>query len=200
MSNRSISGSWLVLVVTGALFLVNGGNAWAQTSPSFELEEQTFNGGGTPSLGTDPSSASFSITLSSLGEGASAGGSNSSSFALDSGFPAFYPPPGEVAPDCGLAAGSCLVFTSSDTLTWPAESSPGGYNLYRDLITSLAGLGFGQCEQPNLSGPTAVDSDPVPAGDGFFYLVTAENRLGEEGTKGFQGTETPMERTGTVCP
>jgi hypothetical protein len=34
--------------------------------------------------------------------------------------------------------------------------------------------------------------------DGFFYLVTVENRLSEEGTKGFDSGG--GERTGSACP
>jgi len=45
---------------------------------------------------------------------------------------------------------------------------------------------------------TDTDSDPLPVSGGFFYLVTAENRLAEEGTKGF--TAEGAERLGTVCP
>jgi hypothetical protein len=67
----------------------------------------------------------------------------------------------------------------------------GIYNLYRDRISNLFGVNFATCEQEALTMPTAVDSDPPPTADGYFYLVTAENRLNEEGTKGFQsdGTE-----------
>ncbi|RMH70289.1 MAG: hypothetical protein D6685_00265, partial [Bacteroidetes bacterium] len=33
-------------------------------------------------------------------------------------------------------------------------------------------------------GESVTDSDPIAPGGGFFYLVTARNRLDEEGTKG----------------
>lgn len=182
------------------LFSLLGGMAAAQTSTSYRLEEYALNAGGTPSQGVVPTSASYSITLASIGDSVVGTGLSSTSFAADVGFDAAYPPPGEVAGTCGTA-GSCLRFTDAQTLTWPAESSAGVYNLYRDLASNLTGLGYGQCEQQDLNGTTTTDGDPVPSGDGFFYLVTVENRLGEEGTKGFrvEGVTT-IERGGTVCP
>ena len=67
-----------------------------------------------------------------------------------------------------------------------ADTSTGVYNLYRDPLSSLSGLGFGACQQLDLPTETATDVDVPSAGVGFFYLVTAENRLAEEGTKGFR--------------
>ena len=69
----------------------------------------------------------------------------------------------------------------------------GHYNLYRDLVSNLSGLDYGECDQYELPDESATDTDPVSVGDGFFYLVTVENRLGEEGTKGrhSDGSERP---------
>ncbi|MCP3995155.1 MAG: hypothetical protein GY722_08830 [bacterium] len=184
----------------GSLLLLSG-IVLAQTSTSYTLEEYTFNGGGAPAQGVQPASAGYSITIASIGDDVVATGMSGGSFQLDAGFDVAYPPPGEVATACGDLGEACLMFTDADTLNWPGERSAGVYNLYRDLHSSLLGLGFGQCEQQDLGGVTATDSDPVPTGDGFFYLVTAENRLGEEGTKGFrfEGV-TAVERGGAVCP
>ena len=169
--------------------------ALAQTSTNFKLEEYTLNAGGTPSQGVDLTSASFSITLASIGDGVVATGLASSSFGMDVGFDVAYPPPGEVAAACGTGE-PCLVFTDSETLTWPAERSAGVYNLYRDDISN----GFGDCEEQDISGTTTTDTaTPTTA---FFYLATVENRLAEEGTKGFQSNTN--ERLGGVdlsaCP
>ena len=171
--------------------------ALAQTSTSFTLEEYTLNSGGTPSQGVDLTSASFSITLASIGDTVVATGLSSASFEADVGFDAAYPPPGEVAASCGASAEPCLVFTDSETLTWPAEPSAGVYNLYRDDISN----GYGDCEEQDITGTTTTDTaTPTTA---FFYLVTVENRLAEEGTKGFQSDGT-TERLGSfdlpVCP
>ncbi len=161
----------------------------AQSSAGFKLEEHAFNSGGTPAAGAAPSSASLRLGLSSLGEAPAARDLSSASFRADGGFTTAYPPRREVR---GLS------FSAKDTLTWNAEASAGVYNLYRDLHSNLAGLGFGQCEQQGLIGTAATDSDAVPAGDGFFYLVAVENRLGEEGSKGSQSGG--AERGGNVCP
>ncbi len=163
--------------------------AAAQQSASFKIEESALNSGGTPAAGASPSSASFKITLSSLGGGPSGRALSSASFRSDAGFTSAYAPPGEVAG---------LIFSGPDTLAWNADPSATAYNLYRDLHSNLSGLGFGQCEQQGLSGTSATDGDAVPAGDGFFYLVTALNRLDEEGGKGAQSDGT--ERGGNVCP
>jgi hypothetical protein len=77
-------------------------------------------------------------------------------------------------------------------LTWPAERSAGVYNLYRDDTSD----GFGSCEEQDIAGTTTTDTATPTAA--FFYLVTVQNRLAEEGTKGFQSNAT--ERLGAVCP
>ncbi len=176
--------------------LALSGTALAQTSTSFTLEEHTLNAGGTPSQGVDLTSASFSITLASIGDGVVATGLASSSFGMEVGFDAAYPPPGEVAATCGVSGEPSLLFTNTETLTWPAEPSAGVYNLYRDDISN----GFGDCEERGIAGTTTTDTaTPTTA---FFYLATVENRLAEEGTKGFQSNAT--ERVGgtglPVCP
>ncbi len=163
----------------------------AQSSASFKLQEHALNSGGSPlsDSGSSLTSASFKVKLSSLGEGLIGPALSSASFRVDSGFTQGLLPAGETRG---------LIFTSQDTLEWDAHLSAGSYNLYRDLHSNLAGLGFGQCEQQGLSGAGATDTDPVPIGDAYFYLVTVENRLGEEGTKGSQSDGS--ERLGNACP
>ena len=162
--------------------------AVAQQSASFTLEEYVFNQGGRPVQGTVATSASFQVSLDATGDiGALALASGS--FQVGGGFGAPYPPPGEVLG---------LVFTDATTLEWLPEPSTGVYNLYRDVLSSLNGLGYGSCEQQSLNTATATDADPPPNGDGYFYLVTAENKLAEEGTKGFHSDTT--ERMGLACP
>jgi len=189
---------WTRIIGAAALLLVLlSGSAVAQTSASFKLQEYTFNAGGTPSNGTEVASASFRMTVSSLGATVAAAGLSSASFQFDSGFGVAYAPPGEVAAMCG-GAGACLAFTDLQTLIWPAERSAGFYNLYRDDTS----FGYGNCEQQDLATTTAVDAAEPAAGVVFYYLVTVENRLAEEGTKGFQSVA--IERVGAtglpVCP
>ena len=76
--------------------LVLGGSVLAQSSASYNLEEHVFNSGGHPLGGTTLASASFKISLDSLGEAISATDLTSASYRLDACFSAAYPPPGEV--------------------------------------------------------------------------------------------------------
>jgi hypothetical protein len=93
---------------------------------------------------------------------------------------------------------SDLRFTVPTTLVWEPEPSAGRYNLYRAALGTLGGLAYGACAQQDLTSATTNDATAVPAGSGLFFLVTVENRLREEGSKGFRSSGT--ERTGTVCP
>jgi hypothetical protein len=161
------------------LLLVAPWPALAQTSASFKLEEHVFNAGGHPLDGTVFTSASFKVSLDAIGDAAPGGGFSGASFHMDGGFVGWYPPPGEVPG---------LRFTGRDTLAWNPERSVGVYNLYRDLMSNLSGLGYGNCRQKELESETATETDVPPPEDGYFYLVTAVNRLSEEGTKGFDGS------------
>ena len=175
------------LTVGVGSFLLLCGIALAQTSTSFKLEEFAFNAGGTPSEGQVLTSTNFSVTLASIGDTVVASGLSSASFGMDLGFDVAYPPPGEVLG---------LMLTDKETLVWNAEPSAEIYNLYRDDTSD----GFGNCEEQDLVAATTMDA-AIPT-TAFFYLVTVENRLAEEGTKGFQSNLT--ERGGgvdlPVCP
>jgi len=170
--------------------LLGSGVALAQSSASYQLDEVAFNAGGTPSQGTTLSSAGFTLTLASIGDSVAATGLSSGSFGMDVGFDAAYPAPGEVL---GLA------LTDKQTLVWNAEPSAGTYNLYRDDTSN----GYGNCEFQNLPVASATDSSNPSPGNAFHYLVTVENRLTEEGTKGFQSdgtTERPGSSDLPICP
>jgi len=71
---------------------------------------------------------------------------------------------------------------------WDPEPSIGVYNLYRNAA----------CLQQDLVNPSSSDAATPAAGQAYLYLVTAENRLREEGTRGYQSSGT--ERTGVPCP
>jgi hypothetical protein len=163
--------------------------ALAQQSASYTLEEHVLNAGGRPLQGAILTSPHFKVTLDSIGEGVGGTDLGSSLFHMDGGFVPPYLPPGEVVG---------LLFSDEQTLHWDAEKSVGDYNLYRDLVSNLNGLGFGSCQQQDLASETATDPGVPAAGQGFFYLATAENRLDEEGTKGFRSNGS--ERQGTTCP
>lgn len=151
----------------------------AQTSASHKLTEFTFNNGGDPVNGTFAASPSLRINLDAIGDGVLGVGLSSASHHMDGGFVDVYAPPGEVQNG---------RFTSKTTLIWLPEKSIGQYCVYRDAIGVLPGGGTGTCFSSGLTSETATDAASPPAGQGFFYLVTARNRLGEEGTKGYRGS------------
>ncbi len=157
--------------------------ALAQESPSYKLKEHVLDAGGNPDGGVVLASASFHVKLDAIGEGVSGPGLGGPSYHMDGGFVPAYPPPGEVRN---------LRFSSKTTLLWNPEKSVGDYDIYRDLLSTLPG-NFGACLEHDIASETGVDAGTPTAGTGYFYLVTAENRLDEEGTKGFRsnGTERP---------
>ena len=134
--------------------------------------------------------AQLGITLASIGDSVVAIGMSSTSFQLDVGFDAAYPPPGEVLD---------LTLTDKETLVWNAEPSAGLYNVYRDDTSD----GYGSCEEQNLVATMTTDTTTPPVGYAFHYLVTVKNRIADEGTKGFQNDMT-TERLGLFdlppCP
>ena len=163
--------------------------AFGQQSTSFRLEEQVFNAGGRPGQGGIGTSTSFRISLEAIGESLVASGPSSSSFQLDGGFVAAYPPPGEVLG---------LQFLNTTTLEWDPEGSGGLYNLYRGKL-HVVSLGYGACHEQEIAATTTNDFDVPPSGTGLFYLVTVENRLAEEGSNGTNSNG--VERNnGVPCP
>jgi hypothetical protein len=165
--------------------------AHAQQSASYRLTENVFNQGGHPANGVVLSSTSWRVTLDAVGDGVASTALASASFRMEGGFPAGYPPPGEVH--------DLRVLADRETLAWDPEPSIGVYNLYRDLLSHLSGLGYGTCAQSDLEDETTGDPAVPPAADGYFYLVTAENRLREEGTKGFDSGNEERQNA-TPCP
>ncbi len=155
------------------------GAALAQTSASYKLTESVLNDGGDPSKGTFGTSASNRIKLDSIGDGLLGVGLASATYHMDGGFVDVYPPPGEVQQQ---------LFSNKTTMVWSPEKSIGQYCVYRDSLAVLSGGGTGTCFSPGLIAESAVDASSPAAGQGYFYLVTAGNRLGEEGTKGFRST------------
>ena len=167
------------------------GLAGAQESTNYKLNEHTLNEGGNPDGGAVLTSASYKLTLDAIGDSVAQGGTlSSASYKAEAGFVPPYPPPGETLN---------LLFTDAQTLVWGSEKSIGSYNLYRDLLSNLSGINYGGCQQPGLAANTATDASAPPAGQTYFYVVTAENRLEEEGTMGEDSA--PAERpNNSPCP
>ena len=148
--------------------------AMAQTSAGYKLTEFTLNGGGRPANGSIASSASYRIKLDAIGDTVAATGLSSASHHLDDGFVSAYPPPGEVRNE---------RWTGKTVLSWDPEGSVGTYEVYRDLMSSLPGS-FGACFQSPLLGETATDVTSPASGTAWFYLVTARQPTGLEGSMG----------------
>jgi hypothetical protein len=162
-------------VVGLAVCMVWSAAAVAQQSASFKLHEQSFNAGGHPRDGAMLASTSFRITLDSIGDALAEPLATSTSFHMAGGFASSYPPPGEVLG---------LDFADESILGWETEGSVGTYALYRAATTTLPGLAYGACLDSGLTDESYTDLDLPSAGQAYFYLVTARNLLGEEGTKG----------------
>ncbi len=161
--------------------------AAAQSSTSYKIGEASFNNAGDPVSGAVLASAHFHIKLDSIGDGIVLSGLSSASFHADGGFVTAYRPAGEVA---------AVRFTNLSTLQWNAEPAAQWYEVYR--ATSLPGT-FGTCFASDLTTTTLADASTPAIGTRLYYLVTARNRLREEGTKGFGTTGT--ERPNTLpCP
>jgi hypothetical protein len=159
----------------------------AQTSTNYQNQEHAVNAGGNPA--PTLTSTNYSVTLSSIGDSLSGTGMSSSGYSMDGGFPAPYPPPGEVLN---------LQFTSKTTMSWNPEVSVGTYSVYRGLVSGLSS-GCGTCLAQGLTSTQATDAEIPSAGQCFFYLITAENRLAEEGTMGKRSDGTPRVNT-APCP
>jgi hypothetical protein len=164
--------------------------AWGQQSASYGAREHAFNAGGHPAGGTVLASSGYRVTLDAVGDRVGGRSLGSASFHVDGGFATAYPPPGEVLD---------LRFADRVTMRWAPDRSVGSYAVYRDLTSMLPASGYGYCHQHGLTDATATTGDsPVP-GDGWFYLVTARNRLGEEGTKGRRSNGAERGNP-TACP
>jgi hypothetical protein len=166
------------------LMLLASAPALSQSSSSYQLESTAFNAGGNPNKGMVLTSATYRITLDAIGDGVVGGGLTSPSFQVDGSFAASYRPPGEV---------QGVQFKVKDTMRWQPEPSAGTYAVYRSALTTLPAGDTGSCFATDVVLPaTPVPDLPAP-GTGYFFLVTARNRLEEEGTKGYRsnGAERP---------
>jgi hypothetical protein len=165
-STSRIAGALLAVAVSIGLLP-------AQTSSSYKMTEATFDAGGDPANGAFAASASFRIRLDAIGGAVAGLRVAGPTRHLSAGLPADNAPPGEVLN---------VHWTDPQSLAWSPEKSVGTYNLYRGSVGTFSG--FGSCLLSDLTTESASDTAVPAAMNAFFYLVTADNRLGEEGTKG----------------
>ena len=73
-------------------------------------------------------------------------------------------------------------------LVWDVEPSAVEYHVYRDLVSTLSFQDFGNCRDDLDTGRTDTELDDAEdpgIGTAFYYLITAEDGSGEEGTLGY---------------
>ena len=169
-------------------FLVWPALLMAQSSANYKIESGVINSGGNPSPVL--TSASYKVTLDAIGDAAAFMGMSSASYNSDGGFAPDYVPPGEVLNQ---------RFTSKTVMTWNPAPSVGAYNVYRGLTTDLGTGSYGSCQQAGLTATSYTESSDPGSGQCWFYLVTAENRLDEEGTSGYASSGSQRPITG-ACP
>jgi len=177
----------ITLTAAGSIGLLAPLGGMAQTSTNYQNREHAFNAGGNPAPAL--TSTNYQVTLSSIGDGVSGVGMSSAGYRMDGGFEGSYPPPGEVLN---------LRFTGKTTFGWNPEPSVGTYDIYRGLLSGLPS-GYGTCFAQGLTTPQGSDAGVPSPGQGFFYLITARNRISEEGPMGNKSNGTPRANT-APCP
>lgn len=182
MKSKNIT--FLLLLLWGVASICHG-----QTSASYRLTEYTFNNGGNPSPAL--TSTHYRISFDALGDGILGGRLSSASYKADSGFVSYFPPPGEVLN---------LRFSNATTMAWTPEQSVGKYDVYWGPLSGLPAGDYGDFASCGLGSNTAADpSGAPPPGTAYFFLVSANNTLNEEGTLGQRSDGTTRANPG-LCP
>jgi uncharacterized protein (DUF1800 family) len=84
-------------------------------------------------------------------------------------------PPGEV---------SNVQVGSSSQITWTSVAGATDYNVYRGLVSWQFRGDGAECHGDEIAGTSFASAGDPPAGEAFYYLVTAESDAGGEGTAG----------------
>lgn len=177
----------LRLAIISLIFYIflTGVTVYAQSSTNYTLEEYTLNNGGDPGEGGVPNSPNYQISHDAIGDSLPGHTLSSASFSIEGGIVSMNKLPGEVL---NLNISKVAGVT---TLQWDLEPSIGDYIVYRGELSDLPTV-YGTAVATGISGETYEDTSTYN-GELYFYLVTARNRLAEEGTKGKEsgGTERP---------
>ena len=177
----------------GAVLSVTlAGLAAAQSSNSYVLETWSINSGGVVPASEPVVGKPYRLSLAAIGDPVYPVPLSGASFTLDAGSVEPWRPAGEVP---GLRLDDAAL------LDW--DTAPGArlYNLYRGDLIGLSSPSAGSCLQSDIPVTSAADNASPPSAGGFFYLVTATDRFGKEGTWGSGNSAgTPTQRTGLACP
>ena len=147
------------------------------------------NAGGHPRNGIGLSSANYRMSLDAIGETPIAPVLFSTAYSMDVGFARCFPPPREVQQ---------ITVLDKTMFAWTPERSVGTYRVYRGDLHELP-FGHGACPIADV-GVEYVPLEEVPdVGEQFFYLVTAENTLLEEGIIGYDSAGAARAAAGP-CP
>jgi len=174
---RGLSTMRTCLVLASLVVLLGALPLAAQQSASYRVEESSVNSGG--SAGSALSSANYQITLGSLGEAAA------TQVVLVS--PGYENEPGLIASNAPAGDVPNLRLSGAGALAWDPASSAASYNVYRGFVDELD-LGYGTCLESGLTNPVTTDASSPASGRSFFYLVSASNRLAEEGSAGLSSS------------
>ena len=178
-------------VVAALLLAALAPGLGAQESARFKLTEHARNAGGSPVGGTVVASPRFEIDPSSIGDGVARAALHGARFVGEAGFALAYRPAGEVT---GLA-----IAADRRTLSWSPEPSVGHYDVYRDSLAVLPDLEYGTCLASGIRATTQDDPETPAAGQAWFYLVTATDRLDREGPKGWSSAGV-LRANPSACP
>ena len=162
---------WLHRSVVLLACALPAGPAAAQESPSFRIDRGTR---GSLSGSAVLQSSSYRVSRSSLGMPSGRDPVTGTSVAASNDWTATLRPALEVRR---------LRFADARTLTWDLDRSLGSYRVYRGDLESIVGMPAACIgTAPNGQG---FDAPEIPAaGQGQFFLVTAVDAAGVEGTAG----------------
>ncbi|HEY3176351.1 MAG TPA: VCBS repeat-containing protein [Candidatus Polarisedimenticolia bacterium] len=77
-----------------------------------------------------------------------------------------------------------LEFVDDMLFKWDPVPGADSYRVYSDYLSLLSAGNYGKCLGASLSVPQYADAAPVPAGEGYFYLVSVVSG-GREGPLGY---------------
>jgi len=94
-----------------------------------------------------------------------------------------------------------VLFADATSFGWDSDEENSGsgtvYDVMRGDVATLSSGYAGSCTDPQQGATDSTDTDPLPPGAGFYYLVRGSNACGD-GTWGFDSDD--AERMSNACP